>query len=207
MTRQVHNCVQVSRRYLSFLRERAENQPPVGVNQILMDLGELLKSNPDAQRNDLKIHLLADDLVARVNGTDLMQVLLNLIVNALQCTPEHHRVEIFGQRLLSPFDLSQLVDGPEARFINRDGFDNTPPLLAISVQDDGPGIPAEVTPKIFDTYFTTKPSGGTGLGLSIVQRLVREARGCIHLHTKPGHGTTFTVYLPASTATPDRNGA
>ena len=65
------------------------------------------------------------------------------------------------------------------------------------MQDDGPGVPSELVSKIFDPYFTTKPVGqGTGLGLSIVKRLVEQAAGAIHLHTEPGRGTTFTVYLP-----------
>jgi signal transduction histidine kinase len=74
------------------------------------------------------------------------------------------------------------------------------PLLALSVKDNGPGIPADVMPKLFDVYFTTRPSsGGTGLGLCIVQRLVKEAHGGLHVHSAPGKGTVFTVYLPALT--------
>jgi signal transduction histidine kinase len=53
-------------------------------------------------------------------------------------------------------------------------------------------------PKIFHAYFTTKGTRqGTGLGLNIVQRLIKEARGALHVHTQVGEGTTFTVYLPA----------
>src|SRR5271168_4976407 len=75
----------------------------------------------------------------------------------------------------------------------------TPPLLLLSVRDDGSGIPAEVLPKIFQPYFTTKPPGkGTGLGLAIVHRLLKEARGCMHVHSKPGEGTAFNIYLPAT---------
>jgi signal transduction histidine kinase len=77
-------------------------------------------------------------------------------------------------------------------------FANTAPLVALSVRDNGPGIPPEILPKIFDAYFTTKSArNGTGLGLSIVQRLVKAAGGLLHVHTKPGEGTAFTVYLPA----------
>jgi signal transduction histidine kinase len=68
----------------------------------------------------------------------------------------------------------------------------------MSVRDDGPGIPPEILPKIFEPYFTTKGArNGTGLGLNIVQRLVKEAKGALHVHTRHGEGTTFTVYLPA----------
>jgi signal transduction histidine kinase len=70
-------------------------------------------------------------------------------------------------------------------------------LIAISVADNGPGMPESLLDRIFDPYFTTKPPGqGTGLGLSIVQRLVIHAHGAVHVYSHPGEGTTFTVYLP-----------
>jgi signal transduction histidine kinase len=90
------------------------------------------------------------------------------------------------------------ADGPEDLFINRDGLRNTAPLLALSVQDNGPGIAPDVMPRIFEPYFTTQPrTQGTGLGLSIVQRLLKESQGGLQVHSKPGQGTVFTVYLPA----------
>ena len=71
------------------------------------------------------------------------------------------------------------------------------PLLALSVEDGGPGIPPEHMKKIFSQSFTTQESGkGTGLGLSIVQRLVSRAKGSIHVNTKVSQGTKFTIYLP-----------
>jgi signal transduction histidine kinase len=74
-------------------------------------------------------------------------------------------------------------------------------LVALSVTDNGPGIPGDVLPKIFDSYFTTKaPGQGTGLGLSIVLRLIKEANGGLQVRTKLFQGTTFTVYLPAVSA-------
>jgi two-component system sensor histidine kinase/response regulator len=202
-TRQVFNCVQISRRYLSFLREKTAEQPPVPVNQIIMDLGELLKTNPDAQHNQLMIHMLADGTVAAVNGTDLMQILLNLIVNALQCSEAAHRVELRGQRLDEPVDIAAIVESAGERLINREYFANQAPLVALSVTDNGPGIPPEVASKLFDTQLTTKPvNKGTGLGLAIVHRLVREYNGAVHMKTAPGAGTVFTVYLPAATPPP-----
>ena len=71
--------------------------------------------------------------------------------------------------------------------------------LAISFADTGPGIPAGHLPLIFDPFFTTKPPGrGTGLGLSICDRIIRQAGGNIEVSTRPGKGTTFTVWLPAA---------
>jgi signal transduction histidine kinase len=141
---------------------------------------------------------LAEDVTVGINGTDLIQVLLNLSTNAFQCTPQPHRVTVSGQVLAASLEPAQIQDGPGDRWLNVEGFDNLAPLLALSVQDTGPGIPLEIMPKIFESYFTTKSARhGTGLGLSIVQRLVKSGRGLLHCHTEPGVGTTFTVYLPA----------
>jgi len=198
ITRQVNNCIEISQRYLSFLRKRSTDKAPIGTNQILADLGELLKVHPSAQKNELVIRPLDEDAVAEINGTDLIQILLNLTINALQCSPEPHRVEIFGQRLAKPMDLSGIQDGPESHLINRDGLHNVAPLLAIAVRDNGPGIAPDVLPKIFQPFFTTKSSSkGTGLGLAIVHRFVKEGKGAIHLQTRVGQGTTFTIYLHA----------
>jgi signal transduction histidine kinase len=198
ITRQVTNCIEISRRYLSFLRQSSDDAPPVCVNHILADLHELIRVHPSVKENSLQIEPLTEDVSVRINGTDLIQILLNLSVNGFQCAPERHIVRISGRSELHPLDLSLLVDGPEDRLVNREGFRNTAPLLALSVNDTGPGIPAEVLPNIFDPYFTTKSaSQGTGLGLNVVQRLVKEARAALHVHTKIGRGTTFTLYLPA----------
>jgi signal transduction histidine kinase len=203
ITRQVTSCIQISNRYLSFLRGCAGNGAPVGINQILNDLGELLRTHTNAQKNTLIIRPLVEDIAAQINGTDLIQILLNLAINGLQSSSDPHQVEICGQQLFAPLDLSSFGDGFHDRFINGDGFQNIAPLLALSVEDNGPGMPEEVVSRIFEPYFTTKPVGqGTGLGLSIVKRLVEQAGGGIHLHTQPSQGTRFTVYLPCGPAIP-----
>ncbi len=134
----------------------------------------------------------------QIHGTDFIQILLNLAVNALQCAPQPHRVNIQGRLLSQPLDLAPFRDGPRDRLLNADQFDNTAPLLAVSVGDSGPGMAPEVLSRIFQPYFTTKgPQQGTGLGLSIVLRLVKTAKGVLHVRTEPGVGTTFTLFLRA----------
>jgi len=201
ITRQVTNCIEISRRYLSFLRQNPGDSVGVWVNQILGDVGELLRAHPSAKNNQLLIHPLPEDVTLSINGTDLVQILLNLTLNAFQCSPHPHRVEISGQMLHQCLDLDLFRDGAEDRFLNREGFKNSAPLLALSVQDNGCGIPPDVMPKIFEPYFTTQPRPqGTGLGLCIVHRLLKEAHGGLHVHTRPGQGTVFTVYLAARLA-------
>jgi two-component system, sensor histidine kinase and response regulator len=200
ITRQVSNCIEISHRYLSFMRQQPTAPVRIHVNQILEDLRELLHVHPSKGGNTLKIQPLAHDVELQINGTDLIQILLNLAINALQCTADPHLVDISGQILETAVDFSNLHDGPTDRILYGQGFANTPPLLLLAVRDDGSGIPPEVLPRIFQPYFTTKPPGkGTGLGLAIVHRLLKEARGCMHVHSEPGHGTAFNIYLPAAT--------
>jgi signal transduction histidine kinase len=199
ITRQVTNCIEISRRYLGFLRQSTSEQSAVGVNHILDEVRELLRVHPSMKENELRVETLAEDVSVKIHATDLMQIIFNLAINGLQCIDARHSVEIKCRPLSHPLDLSRLADSPTDRLINREGFKNTGPLVALSVADTGPGIPADVLPRIFVAYFTTKPpTQGTGLGLDIVQRLVKEAKGLLHVHTKPGEGTDFTVYLAAS---------
>ena len=200
IARQVGNCVEISRRYLGFLRRQsADSAPSVGANQLLRDLEQLARVHPSLQENEFGITPLAEDAAVKINGTDVIQILLNLAVNAFQCAPQPHRVDISGEVLHTPLDLTKFKDGPHDRMLNIEGLDNTTPLVVFRVSDTGPGIPPEVLPKIFQPYFTTKgPRQGTGLGLNIVQRLIKEGHGALHVHTQLNEGTTFTVYLPGA---------
>lgn len=200
IARQVSNCVDISRRYLGFLRRQSdEHAVRISVNQLLRDLDQLVRVHPSLHENEFSITPLSEDIGVRINGTDLIQVLLNLSVNAFQCAPIPHRVEVSGEVLHAPLDLAKFKDGPNDRLLNVENMNNTAPLVKFSVCDNGPGIPSEILPKIFHPYFTTKgPRQGTGLGLNIVQRLIKEADGALHVHTISGEGTTFTIYLPAT---------
>jgi two-component system, sensor histidine kinase and response regulator len=199
ITRQVSNCIEISHRYLSFMRQQRSGPTRINVNQILDDLRELLNVHPSKTGNELAVQPLPQDVDLQMNGTDLIQILLNLSINALQCSTDPHRVEISGQTFDTGMDFSNVHEGPEDRILYGQGFSNTPPLLELSVRDNGPGIPPDVLPRIFQPYFTTKaPGKGTGLGLAIVHRLLREARGCLHVHSKPGEGTVFSIYLPTA---------
>ena len=198
ITRQVTNCIEISRRYLSFLRRQSDDAPQVGVTQLLKDFGQLVRVHPSLLSNQFEVRPLAEDIAVRMNGTDVIQALLNLTVNAFQCTPQPHAVEIEARVLPQPLDLAAFKDGPQDRLLNVECFENTAPLLMLAVRDNGPGIPPETLPQIFQAGFSTKGARqGTGLGLNIVQRLVKEARGALHVHTQVGQGTTFTVYLAA----------
>ena len=196
--RQVSNCIEISRRYLGFLRQQGGEAASTGVHQLMDDLEQLVRVHPSIQENEYLVMPPAGDIAVKINGTDVIQILLNLSVNAFQCSSQPHRVAVGAEILHAPLNLAVFKDGTSDRFLNVESMNNTAPLVKFTVSDTGPGIPAEVLPKIFQPYFTTKgPRQGTGLGLNIVQRLIKEGNGALHCHTEIGAGTSFTVYLPA----------
>ena len=201
VTRQTTNCIEISKRYLQILRDKpGQTAPRVSVSQLLKDLEHLVRVHPSLHENEFNITPFGEDIGVKVNGTDVIQILQNLAVNAFQCSPKNHRVEIGGEVLRAPMDLTAFKDGPNDRLLNVESLENTAPLVKFWVRDTGPGIAPEVLPKIFQPYFTTKgPREGTGLGLNIVHRLIKEDSGALHVHTRLGEGTTFTVYLPGAT--------
>src|SRR5262249_13569092 len=84
ITRQVTNCIEISRRYPGFLRRQADEAPRVSVNQLLTDLHQLVNVHPSLANNQFVIHPLSEEIGVRINGTDLIQILLNLTVNGFQ---------------------------------------------------------------------------------------------------------------------------
>ncbi len=115
---------------------------------------------------------IAPGLIVSVNPTQLGQVALNLIVNAMQAVQaDDDRVVVTVERLGD--DRARLV-----------------------VSDDGPGVPDDFKAKIFDPFFTTKLEGGTGLGLAICRKIVEDADGTLTVTDTAGGGATFTVELP-----------
>ncbi|MDJ0847675.1 MAG: ATP-binding protein [Myxococcota bacterium] len=104
---------------------------------------------------------------------ELMQVFLNLLVNAGQALGEQGVI-----RLVTRIEAGEAV---------------------VEVADDGAGIPAELQERIFEPFFTTKPVGeGTGLGLSISRQIVEQHGGRLSLESAPGRGTSFTIRLPTA---------
>lgn len=195
---QARRCVEISRRYLGFLRNEESPSGAVAVNQVLSDLGELMRKHRSMKDNTLEIEPMDDEVQPKINGTDIIQILLNLTINALQATDKPHTVRVYAQTLGSPLDTEAYQDGDAVRLVNREGFANSAPLLALTVEDDGPGIPRGIFRKIFDSYFTTKKEGeGTGLGLAIVSRLVAKSDAALLAETTPGKGTMFTTFIPA----------
>ena len=121
------------------------------------------------------------------DATQLHQVLLNLCVNARDAMPNGGTLTLDA--------TSMEVDAAYASFVS-DAKPGT--YVALRVCDTGTGIPQEILERIFDPFFTTKETGkGTGLGLSTVMGILKGHGGFLQVYSKPGQGSTFTVYLPA----------
>ena len=176
----------IVRQVLTFARgidgERTSLQPKYLVKEAAQILGETLPRN-------IRVETDAGAGLPSVlcDATQLHQVLLNLAINARDAMPAGGRL-VLGAREVQ-------VDESRAS--------RNPPLkpgrcIALTVTDNGSGIPAEVLEHIFEPFFTTKPHGkGTGLGLSTVYGIVRSHGGAVEVATKLGEGTVFTVLLPA----------
>ncbi|HEY5219702.1 MAG TPA: ATP-binding protein [Gemmatimonadaceae bacterium] len=125
--------------------------------------------------------------ITQIDPTHLEQVMMNLVINAVDAMPNGGRITIEASNVV-------LDEKTAKAFVELVPGD----YVAIAVSDTGTGIDEETLTRIFDPFFTTKSAGkGTGLGLSTVYGIVREAHGQVHVATVVGEGTTFTVYLPA----------
>jgi two-component system cell cycle sensor histidine kinase/response regulator CckA len=118
-----------------------------------------------------------------IDKHQISQVVGNMIINAQQAMPDGGNIEISAKNV--SFEKNshlQLQDGP---------------YVKISIRDFGVGIPAEILPRIFDPFYTTKMKGH-GLGLATCYSIVNRHGGCIEVESEPGKGSVFHVYLPAS---------
>jgi two-component system NtrC family sensor kinase len=167
----VHNLLSFARRQET-RRERRPIQP-------------LLESTVALLRNELLAHDVTvtvtvepDTPDIELNANQIKQVFLNLLNNAVQA-------------------LAGAGRPGQVRVHARPWLDG----IAVSVRDDGPGMPPEIAGHVFEPFFTTKAEGqGTGLGLAICQGIVKEHGGRLTLETTPGGGATFSVELPGSAA-------
>jgi two-component system, sensor histidine kinase and response regulator len=197
ISRQVGNCINLSRRYLEFLEGRASSGSQATVNEVFHDVAELLRSHPQVRATELVIHPLESDVMPGIHRTDLLQILVNLTVNAVQAGRENSQVELSARVIPRGEGSSFAKLSSEVHFISAPDFNALEEFIAVTVQDNGPGIPEHLLSRVFEPYFSTKPPGqGTGLGLPIVQRLVLVAGGAVHLYSHPGERTIFTICLP-----------
>jgi len=158
---------------LAFSKSREPLLENVNVNHVLGECVELVTARADERGVAILTQL--DDLPPIPADTaGLQQAFLNLLHNALDAVED----KTGSVTLTSEYDS-----------LNR--------RVVVRVSDNGSGIEAEKLPDIFTPFYSSKGQKGTGLGLAVARKVFEEHRGRIEAESKPGHGTTFTVILPA----------
>jgi PAS domain S-box-containing protein len=174
LQQQARRAVEIVQNLMYFARPPAPGKGPI-------DLGELVQRTLhlhaySLRKSNITVDFLHESSIPSVTGDahQLMQVFLNLILNSEQAMREARDSGTLRIRL-----------------------EKREKSVAAIFQDDGPGIPPDILPNIFDPFYTTKrPGRGTGLGLSICKAIMREHNGNVEAASGPGGGAVFTVMLP-----------
>ncbi len=167
--REVERLDRIITQFLKALRPTQPGFEKAAVPEIVEDTLQFLRH--ELEDRDIIVETdVEDDLpLALVDRNQIKQACFNIIRNAMQ--------------VMTHGGLLKIMIGRNDRFV------------FLSFKDSGPGIPPDDLGSIFEPYYTTK-SEGSGLGLMIVQRIIRDHGGEIEVHSEPGHGTTFTLFLP-----------
>ena len=167
---------------LAFARAGSKERTLIDLNEIVKRTFALRSYHLTTLNITVSLELDPDNPRAWANGSEMQQMLLNLLINAEQAL-----TAATGRRAITIRTST------------------TEERVHLQVIDSGPGIPKDIQERIFDPFFTTKPEGtGTGLGLSICYGIVHDHGGRITLDSTPGEGATFTVELPRDARTRQR---
>lgn len=169
---QIERITKLMNQLLTFARRGPTNFRPIDLQTVVKDCLETVQER--LSRHCIQVVAEFDEEVSEIYGDrdQMMQVLLNLVLNAAQAMPESGILRV-----------AAVPDGEQH--------------VRLTVTDTGHGIPPDVLPKIFEPFVTTKePGQGTGLGLTVVHGIVQEHGGSITVDSTPGQGTTFTLLLP-----------
>ncbi len=177
-------AAQLAQRLLVLGRTAPGTREATDVNGTVLGLAEVIRHTFDPSI-ELDLRLAPTPCVVEGDETAIRQALLNLVTNARDALPEGGRITLATEHVPS--------EGGGA------------PRIAVTVADNGVGMPPEVQRRIYEPFFTTKPQGkGTGLGCAIVFATVRAHGGSIELRSAPREGTAFRMTFPAATRTVHR---
>jgi len=176
---------------LQHSRTSTGQKEPTDINALCDEYLRLAYHGMKAKDNSFEasFHFEPDNSLPNINVVpqDIGRVLLNLINNAFQAVAERKKVE--GENYVPEVIVSTKLIFPPAGGLRG----------AVSVSDNGPGIPDAIKDKIFQPFFTTKPTGqGTGLGLSLSYDIVKAHGGELKVETKEGEGSTFIIQIPTN---------
>jgi PAS domain S-box-containing protein len=180
--------VDLTRSLLAFSRQQPITLTPLSLNKTVKMAEKLLKRLL-TEDIELRIFLSDDNPIAMADKSQIDQILFNLVTNARDSMPHGGTLTI---------ETSQAAMDDAFKHFHGYGEKGTYALFSIS--DTGVGMDEPTRERIFDPFFTTKEIGkGTGLGLSPVSGIVNQHKGYINAYSEPGVGTTFHIYLPATT--------
>jgi two-component system, cell cycle sensor histidine kinase and response regulator CckA len=184
---------------LSFSRQQPTERVLLSMESVVDESVRLLRATIPA-RITLDVSCDPNLPLVLADSTQMEQVLINLVTNAAQAmATDPGRIEIDLDAISAE---TMLVENPT--MLPRMQTGSTAGVIRLAVKDNGPGMSEETLSRIFEPFFTTKPVGqGTGLGLSVAHGIVQNHGGVLQARSRPGEGSTFTVYLPATDAQAD----
>ena len=179
----------LTRQLLAFSRRQLADVRAVNLNHVVEEMDRMLRPLI-GEDIDVVTVLGENPWLVEIDPTHVEQVIINLAVNARDAMPMGGKltIETANVRLDGGYDETKPADVPPGDYVR------------LAVSDNGTGMAEETRLHVFEPFFTTKaPGKGTGLGLSTVYGIVKQAGGFIWVYSEIGHGTTFRIYLPATT--------
>jgi len=183
----------LTRQMLAFGRQQMMQPRIINLNTVVSETTQMLRR---VIGEDIQLVTNLSETIenSRLDPDQVAQVILNLAVNARDAMPQGGTLHLETSTV--DLDETYTKDHPPVQ---------PGRYVMLSVSDTGTGIDKSILPRIFDPFFTTKELGkGTGLGLSIVYGIVKQSGGYVWVYSEPGHGTTFKLYFPTTTASPRR---
>lgn len=174
----------VVEQFLEYARPYRGNPTPTQVNDVVIATLKLLGRDAVPSNIELTKNLAHDLPVVPVDPEQLKQVLINLVLNAIQAMPDGGKISV--ESSVTHEQTGDLTGEAERCVLNT--------WVLLKLRDSGSGIRPEDLQRIFVPFFTTKDQG-TGLGLAISQRIIENAGGRLEVHSRVGEGTTFTIRL------------
>ena len=189
---QAQRAGRLTSQLLAFARRQVLQPRKLSVNSLIEDYVTLLRKII-GEHIEVSVLPAQDRCVAIADPAQMEQVLMNLCLNARDAMPSG------GQLVLGVKNVEIGEEYCRDRTYARPGR-----YVLLSVSDTGSGMDAATVEHIFEPFFTTKEMGkGTGLGLATVYGIVKQHNGFIHVYSELQHGTSFRIYLPASSGVPD----
>ena len=184
LSQQAKHASELIKQILDFSRASTMEMNSVNLVSLLNEVAKMVE--PLLPENIFfNLSYLPDEYMVNGDSTRIVQLLMNLILNARDAMPTGGKLDVELARISGEdFHLDRASEHTE--------------WLRIRVSDSGTGIPPDILSRIFEPFFTSKaPDKGTGLGLAQVYGIVQQLEGHISVDSQLGHGTTFSVYFPA----------